>query len=112
MPRSDCSVLHEVNPNEIKKKYIDQSKRDTVKDIIKVRLHIWNLKKNNRKEEERPLCSLCQIEDDTTEHVLQCGRDQNRKQKNTEDNKAEEWKEVVQIFRENKIKRERNYNIK
>lgn len=34
---------------------------------------------------------------------------ENRK---TQDNTAEEWKEVVQIFRENKIKREINYNIK
>lgn len=72
------------------------------------------LEKHYWKEEDKinNLSSLCEMEDDTTEHVLQCGRDQNRKQKNTEDNKAEEWKEVVQIFRENKIKRERNYNIK
>ena len=41
-----------------RKKYIEQCKRDIVKDI-KIRLHMWDLKKNCKKEEEQPLCPLC-----------------------------------------------------
>ena len=89
-----------------RKKYIEQCKGDIVKDIIKIRLHMWDLKKNYKKEEEQPLCPLCEIEEDTTENVLRCGRDTDRKQRNIKNNTEEEWEEVVQIYRENKRKRE------
>ena len=87
-----------------RKKYIKQCKGDVVKDIIKIRLHMWDLKKNYEKEKEQPLCPLCEIEEDTTEHVLRCGRDADSKQRNIKYN--EEREEVVQIHRENKRKRE------
>ena len=87
-----------------RKKYIEQYKGDIDKDIIKIRLHIWDFKKNYEKEEEQ-LCPLCEIEEDTIEHVLRCGRDTDRKQRNTKNN-TEEQDEVVQIYRENKRKRE------
>ena len=45
-----------------RKKYIEQCKGYTVQDIIKIRLHMWDLKKNYKKEEEQPLRSLCEIE--------------------------------------------------
>ena len=41
-----------------------------------------------------------------TEHVLKCGRDTDRKERNIRNNTEEEWEEVLQIFRENKRKRE------
>ena len=81
-----------------RKKYIEQCKGDIVKDIIKIRLHMWDLKKNYKKEEEQPLCPLCEIEEDTTEHVLRYGRDTDRKQqRNIKNNTAEEWEKVLQI---------------
>ena len=82
------------------------SKGDIVKDIIKIRLHMWDLKKNYKKEEEQTLCPLCEVEEDTTEHVLRCGRDTGRKQRNIKNNTEEEREVVVQIYRENKRKRE------
>ena len=81
-----------------RKKYREQCKGDIVKDIIKIRLHMWDLKKNYKKEEEQPLCPLCEIEEDTTEHVLRYGRDTDRKQqRNIKNNTAEEWEKVLQI---------------
>ena len=67
---------------------------------------MWDLKKNYKSEEEQSLCPLCEIEEDTTEHVLRCGRDTDRKTRNIKNNTEEEWGEVVQIQRENKRKRE------
>ena len=64
------------------------------------------MKKNYKKEEEQSLCPLCEIEEDTTEHVLKCGRDTDRKQRNIKNNAEEEWEEVVEMYSENKRKRE------
>ena len=38
--------------------------------------------------------------------MLRCGGDTDRKQKNIRNNTEEEWEEVVQIYRENKRKRD------
>lgn len=72
-----------------RKKYIEQCKGDIVKDIIKMRLYMWDLKRNSKKEEELPLCSLCGIEQDTTEHVLKCRGGTDRKQRNIKNNTEE-----------------------
>lgn len=85
-------------------KYIDKYKRDTTKDIIKIRLQVLDLNINYRKEENQPLYQLDEKQDNTTEHVLQCRRDEYRKQKNIKGNIEEELEEVVQTFRENKRK--------
>ena len=62
--------------------------------------------KNYSKEEEQLLSALRETEYNTAEQVLQCGRGVDRKEANIKDNTEEEWEEVVQIFRENKRKRE------
>ena len=84
----------------------EQCKGDIVIDIVKIRLHMWDLNRNYKKEEEQSLCPLCEIENDTIEHVLKCGRDTDRKQRNIKNNIEGEQEEVVHIFRENKRKRE------
>ena len=48
-----------------------------------------------------PLCETEDEEDDTTDDVLKCRRDRDRKQRNIKNNTEEEWEKVVQIFREN-----------
>ena len=64
-------------------------------------------KNNYVKIQEQPLCPLREKEDDTTEHALQWRRDEDRKQRNIKDNTDEEWEDVVQIFKENKRRREK-----
>ena len=56
-----------------------------------------HVEKNYKKEEEQPLCPLCEIDDDI---------DTDRKHKNIKNNAEEEWEEVVHIFRETKRKKE------
>ena len=80
-----------------KKKIQRTVQGDIAKDIIKIRLQMWGLKN---------LCPLCEIEEDTTEHVLRCKRYTDRNPRNIKNNTEEEWEEVVQIYRENKRKRE------
>ena len=42
-----------------RKEYITTCDSDLVKDIIKIRLHIWELKKNYPREEEDTKCPIC-----------------------------------------------------
>ena len=46
-----------------------------------------------------------------TQHVLQCGRGEERKQSNIKPNTEEELKEVVPIYRKSKRKREEKKSI-
>ena len=58
-----------------KKIYKQQCKGDIVQDVIKIRLHMHDLKNNYKKEEEQLLCPICEIEEDARAYVLKCGRD-------------------------------------
>ena len=55
-----------------RKEYIPIFDSDLVKDIIKIRLHMWELKKNYPREEEDMKCPTCTQKEDTTERVLEC----------------------------------------
>ena len=45
---------------------------DLVKDIIKIRQHMWELRKNYPREEKDIKCPICNEKEDTKEHVLEC----------------------------------------
>ena len=55
-----------------RKEYIATCDNDLVKDIIKNRLHMWELKKNYPREEEGMKCPIYNQKEDTTGHVLEC----------------------------------------
>ena len=55
-----------------RKEYITTCDSDLVKDIIKIRLHMWELKKNYPREEEDTKCPIFNQNEDTTDHVLDC----------------------------------------
>ena len=55
-----------------RKEYSATCDSDLVIDIIKIRLHMWGLKKNYPRKEEDMKCPICTKKEDTTEHVLEC----------------------------------------
>ena len=55
-----------------RKEYTKTCHSDPVKEIVKIRLHMWELKKNYPREEEDSKFPLCNQKEDTTEHVLEC----------------------------------------
>ena len=83
-----------------RKEYITTSDSDLVKDIIKIRLYMWELKKNYPREENYTKCPICNQKEDTTEHVLECQTAKTLHK--IRDNTPNQWAEVVKLYRENK----------
>ena len=83
-----------------RKEFITTCDSDLVKDIIKIRLHMWELKKNCPREEEDTKFPLCNQKEDTTEHVLEYQIAE--KVYKTRDNTPNQWAEVVKLYRQNK----------
>ena len=55
-----------------RKKYLQECDSDTIKDVIKIRLHMWQVNCNYKRDNTDTKCPLCQKSEDTTEHVLEC----------------------------------------
>ena len=65
--------LKTIRENKLERKeYIAIFDSDLVKDNIKIRLHMWELKKNYPRGEVDMKCPICTQKEDTTEHVLEC----------------------------------------
>ena len=80
-----------------RKEYIATCDSDLVKDILKIRPHMWELKKNFPREEEGMKCPICNQKEDTTEHVLEC-----QTVYRISDNTPNQWADVVKLYRQNK----------
>ena len=55
-----------------KKEYVRECRMEEVKEIMKIRLNMTELKPNFGGKYRDRLCPACQEEDETTEHVVQC----------------------------------------
>ena len=55
------------------------------------------LKANYRRKGFENRCPMCQSEDDTTKHVLECNKGD--KKFNLNDEREKEWAEIVEIYR-------------
>ena len=88
------------------KKYILNCNGEDVRDIMLIRLHMWEVQMNYKKETERVLRPLCERKEDTTEHVIECGRENEKMYDLKDENTKEEWLYITKIYRENKRKRE------
>ena len=80
--------------------YLATCDSDLVKDIIKIRLHMWELKKKYPQKEEDMKCPICNQKEDTTEHVLECQTAETVYW--IRDNTPNQWAEVVKLYRQNK----------
>ena len=87
------------------KEYIKNGNADDLKDILKIRLHMWDVKKNYPKNDTDTICPICRKEEDTTEHVLDCEVVLEKGKHTIRSSNRNHWKQILQIFRENKNKR-------
>ena len=78
-----------------KKRMHNNMHSDLVKDIIKIRLYMWELKKNYSREEEDSKCPICSQKKDTTEHVLEFQTAETVYK--IRDNTPNQWSEVVKL---------------
>ena len=88
-----------------RKEYIEESNIGTIKDIIKIRLHMWELKANYEKKGLDNRYPMCQSEVDTIEYVMECNKGD--KKFNLNDEREKIWGEIVEIYRKN-IKKQIN----
>ena len=82
-----------------RKEYIVTCDSIQVKDIIKIRLHLWQLKRNYPREEEGIKCPICNQKKDAREHILEC---QTAKTVYRIRDNTPEWAEVVKLYIQNK----------
>ena len=99
--RTKCRTIE--NDKRRRKEYIKESNSGTIKDIIKIRLHMLELKANYERKGLGNRCPMCQSEEDTTEHVLECNNGD--KKFNLNDERGKECGEIVEIYRKNKKNR-------
>ena len=81
------------------KRKVTTCNNDLIKDI-KIRLHMWELKKNYPREKENMKCPICNGKEDTAEHVIHCQTAETVYR--IKDSTPNQWAEVVQVYRQNK----------
>ena len=70
--RAQCREIE--NGKWERKEYLKETYIETIKDIIKTRLHMWELKANYGRKGLENRWPMCQSEEDTTDHVLECNK--------------------------------------
>ena len=71
-----------------------------------ITLHMWEVQMNYKKEIESVICPLYERKEDTTEHIIECGRENEKMYDLKDDHTKEEWLGSMKIYRENKRKRQ------
>ena len=46
------------------KEYLKNGNTDDIKDLLKIKLHMWDVKKNYQKNDAYTICSICRKEED------------------------------------------------
>ena len=88
-----------------RKEYIDNEDGYVALAVLKIRLNMWPLRMNFKKDNESWLCPKCGIADDTTEHVIKCYTElDDATLMNSSTNT--DWREIVTVFRNNEKDRE------
>ena len=68
---------------------------------------MWEVQKNYKKETESVMCPSCETKEDTTEHVTECRRENEKMYDLKDEHSKEEWLNITKIQRENKRKRDK-----
>ena len=87
------------------KEYIKEGNTDDIKDILNIRLHMWDIKSNYPKNDTDTICPICRKEEDTTEHALDCEVELEKGKHMIGSSNKNHWKQIIKIFRDNKNKR-------
>ena len=88
------------------KEYILNCHGEDARDIILIRLHMLEVQMNYKKETESVMWSLCERKEDTTEHIIECGWENEKMFDLKDEHTKKEWLDVTKIYKENKRKRE------
>ena len=88
-----------------RKQYIRKCESNTIKDVIKIRLHVWNTKCNYKRNESDTIFPLCKTEEDNTEHIMVCQEGNNMY--NLLDENEKDWEKIAAIYKNNKENREK-----
>ena len=83
------------------KEYILNCNGEDARDML-IRLHMWEVQMNYKKETESVMCPLCERKEDTTEHVIECGQENEKMHDLKDEHAKEEWLDITKIYRENK----------
>ena len=81
------------------KEYIKNGNTDYIKDILKIRLHMWEVRKNYPKNDTHTIYPICRKEEDTTEHVLDCEVELEKGKHTIRSSNINHWKQILKIFR-------------
>ena len=84
-----------------RKQYIKKCGSITIKDVIKIRLHIWKTKRS----ESYKTCPLCRTEEDNTEHIMVCQEGNNTD--NLLDENEKDWQKIIKIYKSNEENRKK-----
>ena len=103
MQEKKCCTLR--NDKWERKQYIKKCESNTIKDVIKIRLHMWNTKCNHKRNESGTACPLCKTEEDNAEHIMVCQEGNNSHNLLHETEK--DWEKIVAIYKNNKENREK-----
>ena len=86
------------------KEYIKNDNTYDIKDILKIRLHMYDVKKNYPKNDTDTTCPIFRKEEDTAEYVLDCEVELEKRKHTIESSIINHWKQILKIFREKKNK--------
>ena len=107
--KTKCCTIQ--NEKWERKNIYHKSESNTIKDVMKTRLHMRNTKCNYKRNESDTTCPLCRTEEDSTEHILVCLEGNNTY--NLLDENEKDWERIVtQIHKENREKLEQQKSTK
>ena len=80
-----------------RKKYLQEYDSGTIKEMIKIRLHMWQVNCNNKRDNSDTKCPFYKKSEDITEHVLEC--EKAKKFTLSKENSKGQWEEITEIYR-------------